>query len=123
MFACRSNYRFNKIRENGYEWTTDFLSGNIDGKPLIVSWRGNASLDWNEISDTITDSDIEHITKLTQNHLTGGYYTEVLAYNFSQFNFLSQQCSQIKNISKFMWFYFLLDDPLEIYIFAVLMFV
>ena len=119
MFVCRNNYKFNKIRQNGYEWTTDFLSGNVDGNPLIVSWRGNASLDWKEMSDKISDKEIENIKRSTQNYETGGYDSEYLAYDFTQFNFISQQCSQVKNISKYMWFRlnkeknlkFLISDP------------
>ena len=119
MFACRITLQLNKLRQNGYVWQTDFLSGNVDGKPLIVSWRGNASLEWNQISDMISDKEIENITKITQNYETGGYDSEYLAYDFTQFNFISQQCSQVKNISKYMWFRlnkeknlkFLISDP------------
>ena len=119
MFVCRDKFQLSKLRQNGYVWPTDFLSGNVDGKPLIVSWRGNASLEWNQISDVTIDKKIENITVFTQNYETGGYDPEYLAYDFNQFNFNSKHCSQVKNMSKFMWFHltkgenlrFLISDP------------
>ena len=98
MFLCRDSFKIDKLRENGYYWSTDFFSGNIEGKPLMVSWKGNSSLDWNDLSRMIYDNHVELVSKSVLDDKTGGLQSEILANNFTQFNSMLEECSQIKNI-------------------------
>ena len=119
MFVCRDSLILDKVKENGYVYATDFFSGNIDGKPLVVSWNGNASLDWNKISDVVHDDNVDIIWKSVLDYKTGGYHHEIINHNFTKFNFMLEECAQIENISQWMLFYlgveketkFLVFDP------------
>ena len=95
---CRARFLFEKAEELGYNHNSDFLDGNIDGKPLMVSWRGNKNFTWDKIFDLLYEDNDEPVYR--HYDISKNEYHEINNSNFTKVNLLPlEKCTKIENIS------------------------
>lgn len=104
VFMCNNKFLFDEALKIGYEHDQAFQIGNITGKPLMVSWRGNTSLDWDRILELVFD-DTNNTDPQYGNVDFKLNYHNIDTSNFPKVNLMIEQCTKIENITNIIWFF------------------
>ena len=108
---CNIKFKPDELKKIGYSNEMALRSGDVTGKALTVSWRGNTDLDWKTLTDLVYESTTAPLYSIVDSKLINDY---IDITNFTKLNFTKEQCTLIEDISSIIWFYSLGHQGIKI---------